>query len=44
MKKIKYVTAALVLTIIYSSCGVFKTDCHCPHFGSLKPAVHAKIA
>jgi hypothetical protein len=32
MKKIK-ITAALVICIALSSCGIFKKDCNCPHFG-----------
>ena len=31
MKKIKYI-AILVILISLSSCGIFKKDCHCPHF------------
>lgn len=32
MKKIKLITAT-VLCVVLSSCGIFKKDCGCPHFG-----------
>ncbi|HTI60297.1 hypothetical protein [Mucilaginibacter sp.] len=31
MRKIKYVLLAIAVTGL-SSCGIFKKDCHCPHF------------
>ena len=37
MKKVKY-TIALLAIIGLSSCGIFKKDCGCPHFGKNKPA------
>ncbi|WP_162499854.1 hypothetical protein [Mucilaginibacter terrigena] len=38
MKKVKLLSAALLLTAVFSSCGLFKKDCNCPHFGSVKAA------
>jgi hypothetical protein len=35
MKKIKYALALLAI-IGLSSCGIFKKDCGCPHFGKIK--------
>jgi hypothetical protein len=35
MKKIKYIIALLAI-IGLSSCGIFKKDCGCPHFGKSK--------
>jgi len=37
MKKIKYILLAAVIASI-SSCGIFKKDCHCPHFSKNNPA------
>jgi len=36
MKKIKYLIAAIALAGL-SSCGIFKKDCGCPHFGKNLP-------
>jgi hypothetical protein len=32
MKKIKYLVI-LITVVSLSSCGIFKKDCGCPHFG-----------
>jgi hypothetical protein len=32
MKKIKYFFILAITMISLSSCGIFKKDCHCPHF------------
>lgn len=37
MKKIKYILLVAVIAVL-SSCGIFKKDCHCPHFSKTKPA------
>jgi len=36
MMKLKLILAAAVLFGSLSSCGIFKKDCGCPHFGSIK--------
>ncbi|WP_292941462.1 hypothetical protein [Mucilaginibacter sp. 44-25] len=33
MKNVKYLCALVVLLAATSSCGIFKKDCGCPHFG-----------
>ena len=37
MKKVRIIFAALLLTVVFSSCGLFKKDCHCPHFSRVSP-------
>ena len=37
MKKIKYVILGIIVVGL-SSCGIFKKDCGCPHFGKNIPA------
>ncbi|MGY4538728.1 hypothetical protein ACVW0P_003150 [Mucilaginibacter sp. UYNi724] len=39
MKQVKYTLAIATVTIVLSSCGIFKKDCNCPHFSHLKPSV-----
>nr|WP_294946191.1 hypothetical protein [uncultured Mucilaginibacter sp.] len=36
MKTIKMLFIALVVAAVASSCGIFKKDCNCPHFGMKK--------
>ena len=36
MKAFKVVLIALVVAAALSSCGIFKKDCGCPHFGLRK--------
>jgi hypothetical protein len=38
MKKIRYIILAAAIAGL-SSCGIFKKDCHCPHFSKNKPAL-----
>lgn len=35
MRKVKYLVI-LAAIVSLSSCGIFKKDCHCPHFGKIK--------
>ncbi|HWD88662.1 MAG TPA: hypothetical protein VG367_11090 [Mucilaginibacter sp.] len=37
MKKIKYIILGIIIAGL-SSCGIFKKDCGCPHFGKNIPA------
>jgi hypothetical membrane protein len=37
MKKIKYLILAIT-AVSLASCGIFKKDCHCPHFSNNHPA------
>jgi len=37
MKKVKYIVLGIIV-IGLSSCGIFKKDCGCPHFGKTLPA------
>ncbi|MBB5397466.1 hypothetical protein HDC91_003533 [Mucilaginibacter sp. AK015] len=39
MKTVKYVIAVLVITVTLSSCGLFKKDCNCPHFGLISDKI-----
>jgi len=41
MKKVKYLVI-LIAAASLSSCGIFKKDCGCPHFG--KVPAHTKSA
>lgn len=34
MKKIKWISAAVMMVVSFTSCGIFKKDCNCPHFGN----------
>jgi hypothetical protein len=34
MKKVKYLVI-LIAAVSLSSCGIFKKDCGCPHFGQI---------
>lgn len=36
MKKTKYLLILVAIASL-SSCGIFKKDCGCPHFGKTKP-------
>ncbi|MEO7880097.1 MAG: hypothetical protein ABIR72_10645 [Mucilaginibacter sp.] len=36
MKVFRGVVIAVVAAVILSSCGLFKKDCNCPHFGMKK--------
>nr|WP_157536165.1 hypothetical protein [Mucilaginibacter sp. L294] len=36
MKKAKYLSVVLLITMALSSCGIFKKDCNCPHFSNAK--------
>jgi len=40
MKKVKYLVILIAATSL-SSCGIFKKDCGCPHFG--KVSAHTKV-
>ncbi|MDB5024086.1 MAG: hypothetical protein JWP78_1841 [Mucilaginibacter sp.] len=35
MKKTRYVFLLIAVASL-SSCGIFKKDCHCPHFSKIK--------
>jgi hypothetical protein len=35
MRKVKYLVIIAAIASL-SSCGIFKKDCHCPHFGKNK--------
>jgi hypothetical protein len=37
MKKIRHILLIAAIAGL-SSCGIFKKDCHCPHFSKIKPA------
>jgi hypothetical protein len=37
MKTIKILFIVVALAAMASSCGIFKKDCNCPHFGMKKP-------
>lgn len=39
MKVFRCVVIAVVGAVILSSCGLFKKDCNCPHFGMKKTPV-----
>ncbi|WP_170113633.1 hypothetical protein ABZR88_00310 [Mucilaginibacter yixingensis] len=38
MKKLKYILVLLAACAVISSCGIFKKNCNCPHFGMQKTA------
>ncbi|WP_186461794.1 hypothetical protein [Mucilaginibacter pallidiroseus] len=43
MKRSKLLILVAAITVFASSCGIFKKDCNCPHFGKIKvdaPAGH----
>jgi hypothetical protein len=44
MKKLIKISAVAVMIFSLSSCGIFKKDCGCPHFGTVKQAVKANQA
>jgi len=35
MKRVKYILVVIAIVSL-SSCGIFKKDCGCPHFGKIK--------
>ncbi|WP_262511264.1 hypothetical protein [Mucilaginibacter terrenus] len=37
MKTAKIILLGILATVVVSSCGIFKKDCGCPHFGARKP-------
>jgi hypothetical protein len=41
MLKNKLIIAGLVLIVSFTSCGIFKKDCGCPHFGKVKSIENA---
>jgi hypothetical protein len=36
MIKIKFILFGLAMLLSATSCGIFKKDCGCPHFGKVK--------
>ncbi|MFD0766184.1 hypothetical protein ACFQZI_15080 [Mucilaginibacter lutimaris] len=44
MKKVKYILAVAMLTVGLTSCGLFKKDCNCPHFGNIKSTAQKAMA
>ena len=36
MKKSKLILLGAIIVVSFSSCGIFKKDCGCPHFGKAK--------
>jgi hypothetical protein len=36
MKKGKFILAGAIALMSFSSCGIFKKGCGCPHFGKIK--------
>ncbi|HEY4197217.1 MAG TPA: hypothetical protein VGM63_16860 [Mucilaginibacter sp.] len=43
MKPIKYLLLLIAIASL-SSCGIFKKDCGCPHFGKIKAKATTPVA